>query len=99
MPDKFGALIQWLKQPPTLKGLVILAGIAGVKLDPEQVQTITLAASGLYAALAIFYDNSSRAPKIPTAEDLNKLLTSEDIVALVKLRKAKIAAEKTLAEK
>ena len=92
--DKFSALIQWLKQPPTLKGIVILAGMAGFAVDPAKIQEIILAASGLYAALALFYDNSIRSPKIPTPEELNKLLTSEDIVALVKLRKAKIAASK-----
>ena len=99
MPDKFGALIQWLKQPPTLKGIVIVAGMAGFTVDPGKLKEIILAASGLYAALAMFYDNSSRSPKVPTAEELNALLSSEDIVALVRLRKAKIAADKALAEK
>ena len=92
--DKFSVLIQWLKQPPTLKGIVIVAGMAGFAVDPAKVNEIVLAASGLYAALAMFYDNSTRSPKIPTPEELNKLLSSEDIVALVKLRKAKIAASK-----
>jgi hypothetical protein len=96
--DKFAALIAWLKQPPTLKGIVILAGMAGFAVDPAKVNEIVLAASGLYAALALFYDNTSRSPKIPTAEELNKLLSSEKIVALVRLRKAKIAAQKELGE-
>lgn len=92
--SKFAAILEWLKQPPTLKGLVMLAGLAGYALDPVQAQTIILAASGLYAALALFYDNTTRKPKLPTPEELNQFMTSEDIVALVNLRKAKIAAEK-----
>jgi len=99
MPDKLSALIEWLKQPSTLKGIVILAGMAGFAVDSSRIQEIILAASGLYAALAMFYDNSSRKPNIPTVEELNKLMASEDIVALVRLRKAKIAADKALAEK
>lgn len=90
------SIIEWLKQPPTLKGLVIVAGLAGFKIDPEQANTIILTASGLYAALALFYDNSSRKLKTPTPEELNALLTSEAIVELVRLRKKKIAAQKDL---
>ena len=97
--DKFTALFEWLKQPPTLKGLVLIAGLAGFAIDPLQVQTIILAASGLYAVLALFYDNSTRKPKVPTADELNTLLTSEAIVRLVELRKAKIAADKALSAK
>ena len=99
MPDKLSALIEWLKQPSTLKGIVVLAGMAGFAVDSSRIQEIILAASGLYAALAMFYDNSSRKPKIPTVEELNKLMASEDIIALVRLRKAKIAADKTVTEK
>lgn len=98
MPNRFGSVIEWLKQPSTLKGIVILAGMAGFAVDSSKIQEIILAASGLYAALAMFYDNTSRTPKVPTAEELNKLLTSEDIVSLVKLRKAKIAADKAVSE-
>ena len=94
--DKFVAILNWLKQPPTLKGLVMVAGIAGFAVDPDQLQTIILAATSLYAALALFYDNSTRKPRIPTPEELDALLTSEDIVKLVQLRKAKIAASKSL---
>lgn len=93
------ALIDWLKQPPTIKGLVILAGILGFKLEPDKVQEITLLASGLYAALAMFYDNGTRKPRIPTPEELNQLLTSDAIIALVNLRRAKIDAEKALGSK
>ena len=94
---KFQALIEWLKQPPTIKGLVIVAGLAGFAVDPGKVQEIIMAASGLYAALALFYDNGTRRPRIPTAEELNNLLSTEEIAALVRLRKAKIEASKELA--
>jgi hypothetical protein len=87
-----------MKQPSTLKGIVVLAGMAGFAVDSSKIQEIVLAVSGLYAALGMFYDNASRQPKIPTAEELNKLLSSEEIVALVRLRKAKIAAGKELGE-
>ena len=97
--DKLAVLVAWLKQPSTLKGIVLVAGLAGFAVDPDKVQQITVAATGLYAALALFYDNSTRSPKIPTAEELNALLSSEQIVALVKLRKAKIAATKELETK
>jgi hypothetical protein len=99
MPVKYGAIIEWLKQPSTLKGIVVLAGMAGFAVDSSRIQEIVLAVSGLYAALGMFYDNTSKTPKVPTAEELNALLTSEDIVALVRLRKAKIAADKALADK
>ena len=98
MTGKFGCIIEWLKQPSTLKGIVVLAGMAGFAVDSSRIQEIVLAVSGLYAALGMFYDNSARTPKVPTAEELNKLLTSEDIVALVKLRKAKIAADHAVSE-
>jgi hypothetical protein len=99
MNFKYGAIIEWLKQPSTLKGIVIFAGMAGFAVDSSKIQEIILAASGLYAALGMFYDNNSRTPKVPTVDELNKLLSSDDIVALVRLRKAKIAADKTLVGK
>ena len=94
---KLGAFLEWLKQPPTLKGLVLVAGLLGFAVDPSQVQDIILAASGLYAALALFYDNSTRRPKLPTPEELDKLLSTEEIIALVRLRRSKIRAEKAVA--
>lgn len=97
--DKLAVLVAWLKQPSTLKGIVVLAGMAGFAVDSSKIQEIILAASGLYAAIGMFYDNTTRTPKVPTPEELNQLLKSEDIVALVKLRKAKIAATKELSEK
>ena len=97
--NKFSVLIEWLKQPSTLKGIVVLAGMAGFAVDSTKIQEIILAASGLYAAIGMFYDNAARTPKVPTAEELNALLSSEEIVALVKLRKAKIAATKELETK
>jgi hypothetical protein len=94
MTGKFGCIIEWLKQPSTLKGIVVLVGMAGFAVDSSKIQEIILAASGLYAAIGMFYDNTARTPKVPTAEELNNLLSSEEIVALVKLRKARIAASK-----
>ena len=99
MTTKYGLIIEWLKQPSTLKGIVVLAGMAGFAVDSSKIQEIILAASGLYAAIGMFYDNTARTPKVPTPEELNQLLKSEDIVALVKLRKAKIAAQKELETK
>ena len=80
-------------------GRGVVAGLAGYAIDPLQVQSIILVASGLYSALALFYDNVSRKPRVPTPEELNKLLSSTEIVALINLRKAKIAAEKELVAK
>lgn len=94
--NKIDALVEWIKQPATLKGLVIMAGLAGYVIDPLQVQTVILAASGLYSLLALFYDNGTRRPKIPTPDELNKILSSEEIIALINLRKNKIASEKAL---
>ena len=93
---KISVLIEWLKQPPTLKGIILVLGMAGFAVDPDKVQQIIITVTSLYAALALFYDNSKRSPKIPTPEELNQFLKSEDIVKLVQLRKAKIAAAKEL---
>ena len=97
--EKIGSFILWIKQPATLKGLVVAASLAGYALDPLQVQSIIMIGSGLYSALALFYDNVARKPRIPTPEELNQLLSSEEIVALIKLRKAKIASDRELTAK
>ena len=94
--SKVNDFVEWIKQPATLKGLVIAAGMAGYAIDPLQVQAIVFAASGLYSLLALFYDNGTRRPKVPTPDELNKVLSSEEILALIKLRQGKIAAEKAL---
>ena len=45
------ALIRRLKQPSTIKGLVAIAGLAGIAVTPEQADAIVL---GLIAAYGIY---------------------------------------------
>lgn len=99
MPDKLTTLFEWLKQPSTIKMLGSAAGLLGVYFDPTKFQEIILGIMAFIAIVNGFYDNTSRKPKIPTPDELNVILSSEAIVELVRLRKSRIEASKTLAAK
>ena len=52
------AFLIWIKQPSTIKAIVIFAGLVGVGLDPERVQTTLTTAAIIYGAIAAFWQKS-----------------------------------------
>lgn len=42
-----------LKEPSTYEGLVVLAGIVGVSLSPEQAEAIVTLAGAIYGAIKV----------------------------------------------
>lgn len=47
-------IIDRLKEPSTIRGIILLLGLLGIKLSPEQTETITSAGLGLIAAVEVF---------------------------------------------
>ena len=58
----FGAFVDWLKQPSTIKAVVMAAGLAGYVIVPAQIEAITFVAGVLYAGVGAFYDQQPRVP-------------------------------------
>jgi len=50
--------LAWIKQPSTIKALVIFASLAGIGLDPAKIQTTLTTAAIVYGAIAAFYDKN-----------------------------------------
>ena len=48
--------IKWLKQPSSIKAIVLFAGLVGAKLNPDQVQEIVTGVTVLYGGIAAFMD-------------------------------------------
>lgn len=101
LASKINTLIEFLKQPSTIKALGTLAGTVGYYIDPTKVVEILMALQVFFGAINLFYDANPRKSvdaEPPAAamgvSDLDKVLTTAQIVELVRLRKAKIAAEK-----
>jgi hypothetical protein len=93
----FKAFMDWLKQPSTLKALVMAAGMAGWTITPEYQERILFIGGIIYAGLGAFYDQQPRTPTAPPPCDpvaLEATLTTAQIAEVVRLRKAKMAAAK-----
>lgn len=56
-------LIEWLKEPSTLKAIVVILGLAGYTLVPAQVEALSLGVGAAYALLSAFYDRQPRKPE------------------------------------
>lgn len=67
MNAKLLALLEYAKQPSTIKGIIILLGLAGVKADPTKIEQIIGAFLLVYAAVQIFYEQNPRKPPEPPA--------------------------------
>ena len=55
---EMGRLITWLKQPSTIKALVLVCGLVGWAVEPEKIESITGVVVSVYAAIAAFYDKN-----------------------------------------
>lgn len=53
-------LIAQLKQPSTFRGLAILAGLAGVTIDPAQVNAIAAAVAAVLGLIEVFRDERKK---------------------------------------
>jgi hypothetical protein len=58
----FQKFIEWIKQPSTIKALMVLSGLIGVKIDPTKVQEIIEAGLTLYVFIQAFYNQQPRKP-------------------------------------
>ena len=101
LASKLNTLLEFLKQPSTIKSLGTLAGAVGYVIDPSKVVEILMALQVFFGAINLFYDANPRksvsAEPIKaagTVAELDKTLTTDQLVELVRLRKAKIAADK-----
>lgn len=84
--------IAWLKQPSTLKALVIAAGMAGWTITPEYQERIVFIGGVLYAGIGAFWDQQPPRPTAPPAEPASTPLTEERFRQLLaEARKAKPA--------
>ena len=57
-------ILNRLKEASTWQGVVLLIGVAGVKISPEQSDAIVQAAVAIVAAISIF----TKAPNSPDAK-------------------------------
>jgi uncharacterized protein YneF (UPF0154 family) len=62
-------LIEWLKQPSTIKAILLMAGLAGWKWSPDKIQEIIITITGLYAAVGALYEQQPRKPSEPIAPE------------------------------
>jgi hypothetical protein len=81
-------MIEWLKQPSTIKAIIVLAGVAGYRLDPGRVNDVLLAVGTLYGLVGAFYDNQPRQPAPPQTPEETPL-TEEGLKRLLAESKAK----------
>jgi hypothetical protein len=59
------AFIAWLKEPSTIKSIIVVAGLAGYTFAPAQVEALSMATGALYALVGAFYDRQPRKPPAP----------------------------------
>ena len=58
--DKIDRLYKLLKQPSTLKGLIVLAGVIGVTVTPQYAEAIGALTAILYAVYQILRDEDKQ---------------------------------------
>jgi hypothetical protein len=89
-------IVNWLKQPSTIKAIGGIAAGLGFAWTQADLEKWTAAAVGFSILINGLYDQNPRksAPKDNTIEDLDATITTEQLIELVRLRKARIAAEK-----
>lgn len=81
-------IVAWLKEPSTIKAIIMVAGLLGYHFDPTKVQEIIVAGAALYAAVGAFWDRQPRTPVSP-AEPEETPLTEEGLKRLLAESKAK----------
>lgn len=55
-----------LKEASTWRGLILLATIAGAKLNPEQIEAIVTLGVSLVATIGVFFPDKKEEPKTTT---------------------------------
>jgi hypothetical protein len=55
----------WLTQPSTIKAAIVLAGLFGLRWQPDKMSEILQAVGILYAGVGAFYDQAPRKPAEP----------------------------------
>ena len=50
--------ITWLKQPSSIKAIVLFVGLVGVSITPERLEEIIIAATVLYGGISAFWDKN-----------------------------------------
>jgi hypothetical protein len=53
--DKF---IEWIKEPSTVKAIIMFIGLIGVTVNPEHIKEIITGATILYGGIAAFIDKN-----------------------------------------
>lgn len=56
--NKIKRFIEWLKQPSTIKAIILFLGLIGISVDPNRIQEIITGAIVLYGGVAAFYDKN-----------------------------------------
>jgi hypothetical protein len=89
-------LVDWLKQPSTIKFIVTAAGAVGWYIDAAALDKIIGIVVLAIGVINGFYDQNPRKPepKNNTIEDLDAAITTEQLIELVRIRKARIAEGK-----
>lgn len=54
--EKIDTVLGWLKQPSTIKAIIIFASLAGVTISPERLGEIITSGVVLYGGIAAFWD-------------------------------------------
>ena len=105
LANKINTMLEFLKQPSTIKALGTLAGAVGYIIDPTKLVEILGAITVFTGAINLFYDANPRkavdsepSATGATVADLDKTLTTDQLAELVRLRRAKIAADKAAAK-
>ena len=55
---KIDNFLKWIKQPSTIKAIVLFFGLAGVAIAPERLEEIITSAAVLYGGIAMFWDKN-----------------------------------------
>jgi len=55
---KLNGFIAWIKQPSTIKAIVMFAALIGFAVDETYITEIIVGATTLYAGIAAFYDKN-----------------------------------------
>jgi hypothetical protein len=107
LANKIANLFEQLKQPSTIKALGTIAATVGYTIDQTKALELLMALQVFFGLINLFYDQNPRKsvsaePKagLPVATQaldvatIEAGLSNEQIVEIVRARKAKIAAEK-----
>lgn len=60
LAGKINTLLEYLKQPSTIKAIGTLAGAVGYVIDPDKALEILLALQVFFGAINLFYDANPR---------------------------------------